>query len=562
MLATLIGQLLPPGSVANGLAILSLAVVLGLCLGAVRFRGFKLGISGVLFVGLVFGQIGLNVDGNVLEFLRDFSLITFVYAVGLQVGPSFVTSLRAEGLRLNLLSLAVVGLGTLVTMGVIHWGHLPRFAASGLYTGAFTTTPGLGAGQDALRQALSATPDRVAAALSLTGLAYAASYPIGLIGPILAITALRRIFRVDLKQEHAALALAEQGRREPLDLATFEVTVADQAGQLLKDHPLLLNRPIVFTRLLRKDAMTVPTGETRMELGDIYRATGPRHELARLVATVGRPRDENFYGMHGDVNRSEIVVTRTQVLRRPLRELDLIRRTGVTLARINRAGIDLPACATLKLHFGDHVTAVGPAQGLKQVETELGNSPEMLNRPQLIPIFLGIVLGVIVGSIPLTMPGLKTPMRIGLAGGPMLVAIALSQLGNIGAVVWYMPTAANQLFRDFGLAVFLACVGLQAGGHFIQRMIADGGFVFMGWGVVITLLPVLLVGCIARGVFKMNFLTLSGWIAGAMTSSTALLFADEMGGGSDAPAVAYAAVAPLAMLAPVICAQLLVAAFM
>jgi len=229
----------------------------------------------------------------------------------------------------------------------------------------------------------------------------------------------------------------------------------------------------------------------------------------------------------------------------------------VTITRVTRSGVDLVADASLKLQFGDRVTAVGPDVGLKALERELGNCPDTLNRPQLVPIFLGIVLGVIVGSIPIKIPGLSTTLRLGLAGGPMLVAIVLSQLGNVGSVVWYMPVAANQLFRDFGLAVFLACVGLRAGENFTQRIVQSGGLGFILWGAAITVIPVFLVGAVARVMFKMNFVTLSGWVSGAMTSSPALLFAGDVT-RSESVSVAYASVAPLAMLTPIVCAQLLV----
>lgn len=257
------------------------------------------------------------------------------------------------------------------------------------------------------------------------------------------------------------------------------------------------------------------------------------------------------------MRRTELLVTRTQVLRRPLRDLDLIRRTGVTIARVNRAGIELVPKASLRLQFGDSAVVVGPESGLKIVEAEFGNSPDTLNRPQLVPIFLGIVLGVLVGSIPLVLPGLHTKLRIGLAGGPLLAAIILSQLGNIGSVVWYMPIAASSLFRDFGLAVFLACVGLRAGDGFVQNLFQSGGIGLVFWGAVITVLPVLVVGALARLLLKMNFVTLSGWVAGAMTSTPGMMFASDLA-GSDAPAAVYAAVAPLGLLAPIVCAQLLV----
>ena len=337
-----------------------------------------------------------------------------------------------------------------------------------------------------------------------------------------------------------------------------EVTSPAHAGIIVEgNHHLLEGKPITFSRMLRGNAVTVPTKDTVVHVGDIFRArrhasSNFRHSSPPSDATTSVDLDK----ISGDIHRMELVVTRTHVLRKSLRELDLIRRTGVTIGRVNRAGVDLVPTASLKLAFADQVTVVGPAAGLKIIETELGNCHDTLNRSQLVPIFLGIVLGVVVGSIPFRFPGQHATLRIGLAGGPLLAAIALSQFGNIGSIVWYMPTSANQLFRDFGLAVFLACVGLQAGDHFLQHAIQGAGISLLLWGAAITTLPVFAVGCFALKFLKMNFITLSGWVAGAMTSSPALLFADEMA-QSDAPAVAYAAVAPLAMLVPIICAQML-----
>jgi putative transport protein len=539
-------------SVAMGLAILSLAVTIGLFLGAIRVRGVKLGIAGVLFSSLLFGQLGLTVDTKVLQFLRDFALILFMYAIGLQVGPSFIHSLRAEGLRLNLLSVAVLVLGALMTAAVA--GTIAKSTAPGLFSGAFTSTAGLAAGQETLRRSLENGAGTSAAAR--TGVAYSITYPFGAIGPIFVIIALRKIFRINLKHEKTALSAAETKRRIQIETVDFEVTNPAQAGIALEDNPLLRNQPITFSRLLRASAVTVPTRDTILHVGDIYRAIGAREQLDALVATMGKPTTVDIDKISVDIHRMEIVVTRTRVLRKPLHELDLIRRTGVTIARVNRAGVDLIPTANLKLAFADQVTVIGPKAGLKIVEAELGNCPDTLNRSQLVPIFLGIVVGVLVGSIPFKFPGQHATLRIGLAGGPLLAAIALSQFGNIGSIVWYMPTSANQLFRDFGLAVFLACVGLQAGDHFLQHAIQGPGLSLLLWGAAITMLPVFVVACFARKILKLNFITLAGWVAGAMTSSPALLFADEMA-QSTAPAVAYAAVAPLGMLVPIICAQLL-----
>src|SRR6266850_2802795 len=543
----------PFDSVPAGLAILSLAVTIGLAIGAIRIRGVRLGVAGVLFAALAFGQIGLSVDAKVLQFLRDFALILFMYTIGLQVGPGFVASLRAEGLRLNLLAVATLILGAILSWAIGH--ALPRATAPGVYAGAFTTTPGLAAAQEALRLAPTANGagEELAAR---AGLAYSITYPFGVVGPVLVIIALRRVFGIKIADERKSLAAEEEKRRPPIEVVDFEVTEPTHAGHFLRDHPLLREHGIVFSRMLRDNLVTVPTADTKIQVGDIFRAVGPRPRLHHVVSTMGRRSDKNLGEISGDIKRMDMVVTNPQVLRRPLRDLDLIRRTGVTIARITRAGIDLVPTASLRLVFADRVVVVGPEAGLKMVESELGNSVENLNRPQLIPIFLGIVLGVIVGSIPITMPGLNTTLRIGLAGGPLLAAIALSQLGNIGSVVWYMPAAANQLFRDFGLAVFLACVGLQAGANFLQRAAAPSGVGLLLAGVAVTLLPVFVAGIYCRQFLKMNFITLSGWVAGAMTNSPSLLFADEIA-KTESPAITYAAIAPLATLVPIICSQIL-----
>jgi putative transport protein len=541
-------------SVAAGLAILALAVTIGLALGAIRVRGVRLGISGVLFSALLFGQMGFTVDPKVLEFLRDFALILFMYAIGLSVGPAFASSLRAEGLRLNGLTVLVLALGALMTAAIS--GALPRESASGLYCGAFTTTPGFAAAQETLHLAHVGGTYGVASARA--GLAYSITYPFGIIGPMLVIPLLRRIFGVKLEDERVALLAAEGKRRPPLEIADIEVTDSAQAGKELRELVRREAHGVVFSRMVRDKVLTVPTGQTLVQVGDLYRAVGTQARLDDVASVLGRRSTINLDHITGDVRRMDLVVTRTHVLHRPLRELDLIRRLGVTVVRVDRAGVELIAGASLRLAFADRVTVVGPLAGLKMAQTELGNCPERLNHAQLVPIFLGIVLGVIVGSIPLRVPGVHAALRIGLAGGPLLAAIALSQLGNVGAMVWYMPTAANQLFRDFGLAVFLACVGLEAGDHFIQRAAQGGGITLLVWGAVLTVVPVFAVGCFARVALRMNFITLAGWVAGAMGSTTTLLFVDEMT-HSEAPAVAYAAVAPLATLVPIICAQLLAA---
>ncbi len=549
--------MLPAGSVPQGLATLSLAVAIGIAFGNVRIRGVRLGVAAVLFSSLLSAQVGLTIDAGVLAFLRDFALVLFVYALGLQMGPGFFASLKAEGLRLNVLAVTVVVLGALTTVLVVKFAHLPREMASGLYTGGFATSPALAAGEEAIHSAAKlhhlANED---ALVKATDLAYSVAYPFGLAGPISLVIAFRVLFRVNIRDELQQLAACEQVRRPPMAVVDIEVTNPAVAGISLRDHRFLQSHGVTLTRMLRGTTQSVPTAATIVAIGDVYRAVGTQKSVDHLIALMGTVSALNLAELGGGVMRAELVVTNSGVLGKSLRELDLINRYGVSVGRVQRAAVELPVRAGLTLHFGDTVMTVGPEEGIKAVEAELGNSADALNQTQLIPIFLGIWLGVIFGSIPLFVPGLGSSVKIGLAGGPMIVAIALSRLGNVGSVVWYMPAAANQILRDFGMAVFLACVGFQSGDQFLQKLVG-GGLPLVGWGIVITTVPMFLVGLFARVVLKMNFVTLSGLISGAMTSSPTLLFANETT-GSSSPAVAYAAVYPMAMLIPVFCSQLLV----
>ncbi len=551
-------DVLSPDSVTGGLAWLSLAVVFGIALGNVRLAGVKLGISAVLFTSLAFGEFGLSIDPHVLEYFSSFALVLFVYALGLQLGPGFVASLKADGLRLNALAMAVVVLGAFLTAAIVKLTHMPAERAAGLYSGAFSTTPALAAGQEALKGVAGTRAD---AAVAQTNLAYSASYPFGLIAPIVTVVLFRAVFRVNPGHELQHLRDVERHRRPPRAIVDVEVLNPAVAGLTLRDQRFYQRDGVRLGRRLRGTEQVVPTAATDVAVGDVFRAIGPPAAVDRLVALLGRVAAVNLADLGtpeaGSVRRTELVVTHKGVVGKSLRELDLLNRFGVGLTQVRRAGVDLPVRGSTALHFGDGVLAIGPEAGLKAVEAALGNSPDALNQTQLIPIFLGICLGVIAGSLPIAVPGMHTSIRIGLAGGPMLVAILLSRLGNIGSVVWYMPAAANQILRDFGIAVFLACVGFQTGDHFLYNLVHGGGLPIVGWGVVVSLVPMLLVGSFARVVLKMDFVTLSGLTAGAMTNSPTLLFANEAT-GSNAPAVAYAAVYPLSMLVPVFASQLLV----
>ncbi len=553
-------RVLPPGSVAGGLATLSLAVTLGLLLGAVRVRGAKLGVAAVFFSSLILSSMGLRVNDLILQFLRDFALIIFVYTIGLQVGPGFFSSLRAEGLLLNACAVATLLLGAILSAVVVLGAHLPHESAAGIFTAGFATSPSLAAAQGALQDRFGHTPTGDTLAANV-GLVYAIGYPFGLIGPILLVTIFKALFRVDLAKERAALKAREEVRRPPIGFVDIEVTKPEVAGTALRDHELIQSSGIVLSRLLRDQKVTVPTGSTVIHVGDVYRVVGNKPQRAAAARLLGHVSSTSLDNVSGDIQRVRLLVTHRAALRKSLRELDLIRRFGVTITRVTRAGIELQPRADLSLKFGDNVAAVGPSEGLKKVEAELGNSVDVINRPQLVPVFLGIVLGVIVGSIPIALPGMHGAIRIGLAGGPMIVAILLSRLGSLGSIVWYMPVSARNLFRDFGMAVFLSCIGLEAGEGFFGMIASHHGVMLLLWAAVITLVPMLIVGAFMRLVLKINFITLSGFIAGAMTSSPTLLFANELT-ESSAPSLGYAAVYPLSMLTPIFCAQVLATALL
>jgi len=484
-----ISRILPHGAVTTGLVTLSFAVVLGLILGAIRVRGISLGLAAVLFAGLAMGAAGFDVNDEALVFVRSFSLIIFVYAVGLQVGPGFLAAFKSEGLKMNALSAAVVILGAVLTLAIVMTGRLPRTSASGLYTGAFSSTPAFAAGQEALLDRLyKHSHERSAGdtvnAVRESGVIFAVTYPIGVLAPILLIILMRWVFRVNVVAERAALENARPGAR----------------GALQSAH----------------------------------------------------------HQHHGDVARARILATRTAELGKTLANLDLANRFHVTVTHVHRAGVEIPARPGLKLQFADHLHVIGPHEGIDSAAKLLGNSTAALKRPQLLPIFVGIVLGVLAGSVPIELPGLHSGIKLGLAGGPLLVAILLSRLGHIGSVVWYMPAAASNLLRDFGMALFLACTGLGSGGQ-VATILRGDGLIYVGWGALISILPVFLVAMFARIVMKMNFVKLAGLISGSMTSTPTMLFAIDFT-KSEQPAEIFAAVYPLGMLIPVFASQWLVAA--
>lgn len=544
--------------VAYAVLILAGVAVLGLAVGQVKIRGIRLGVAGVLFAGILFGHLGLTISLETLGFVRDFGLILFVYTIGIQVGPGFLTSLRRQGLPLNLLAAGVVLGGALLTIASSRLLHIDMAAAVGIFAGATTNTPSLGAAQEALKLMPGFDPTQA----SLSALGYAAAYPFGIIGIILAMVVVRRISRIDPVKEAQAFAAEQERGHEPLQRMSIRVRNPNLAGLKLHEIPSKDTLGVVISRIkyLGEEEVSGADANTVLHEGDILLAVGTAEHLWQFCLIVGAESPENLMETPGSVSFDRFVVTHRAILGKTIRELGLMQHHGVTVTRVTRADLEMSAIPALRLQFGDTLQVVGKVADIAKVAAVLGNSVKVLNRTNFMTMFIGIGLGVLLGIYPLSLPHLPMPMRLGLAGGPLLAAIVLSRIGRIGPLIWYMPPNANLALRELGITLFLTCAGLKAGEHFFAVLLSIQGVQWMTCGAVITLVPLLLAAWIGRGVLKLNFINVCGVLAGSMTDPPALAFANAIN-HSDSPSVAYATVYPMTMLLRILVAQLLVVFF-
>ena len=547
-----ITQLFTQESVARTVILLGVAGAAGTALGRIKVFGVSLGVAGVLFAGLFLGYLKLSIDAHVLEFVREFGLIIFVYTLGLQIGPGFFGSLRSRGLVLNAFAAAIVLLGALITVFWISRGNVELSAGVGLLSGATTNTPSLAAAQQALKQV--GAPEGAAVIQSL---AYAVAYPFGIIGIILTMLLVRLVYRIDVKAEVTSAEQAQRPARPKPETRNFEVRNANLIGRPLGKVPGLASSGVVVSRLSRGGMVTVARPDTRLQLGDILHAVGPEDGLDELRVVVGAEAGVDLKAVPGNVTNRRLIVTHSAVFGKELDEVEVLAQHQVVVTRVTRGGIEFTPSAGLRLQFGDVLMVVGELPQIDEVAAAIGNSNKALNSPQPIPFFLGIALGVIVGSIPLALPGLPAAVRLGLAGGPLVVAILLSRVANTGPLVWYLPTNANHMLREVGITLFLAAVGLKSGEKFVEVLLGSNGLHWLLYGAVVTAVPLMAVGLLARAWKKLNYAELCGLLAGSMTDPPALAFAQQTT-GSDAPAVAYATVYPLVMLLRVFSAQLVV----
>ena len=539
---------------AEPILVLSLTAILGLLLGSIKFRGMKLGVAGMLFSGLILGHFGLSLDPHLMAFLKEFGLVLFVFTVGLQLGPGFFNSLKKDGMRLNALAILVIVLGAAIVFGLGHWMKWQTGVMAGVFSGATTNTPSLGAAQQAM-----ATVADGARQANLSAMAYAVAYPFGVVGIIFAMVFLRLIFRIDPKKE---LLLLQQEMSEgvsEIQRASFVIGNPNIAGLEIHQVPGLGNEGVVVSRIRRKnsDQTQGASPDTILQLGDVILAVGPTEQLHRVGLSIGTKVDEDLRKAPSNVMSKRIIVTHKDAVGKTIADTEITQRFGVTVSRVSRQDMILSAMPNIRLQFGDMLNLVGEEAAIEQAAKVLGNSVRQLNETSFASIFVGIALGIFVGLYPWNLPGVPVPLRLGLAGGPLIVAILMGRMGRIGPLVIHMPINANTAFRELGIIFFLACVGLGAGAKFVETAFSATGFQWMMLGAAVTTVPLIIAGIIGRKWMKLNYLTLSGVLAGSMTDPPALAFANKLT-DSDFPSLAYANVYPLTMLLRILVAQVAV----
>lgn len=548
-------ELLHASSVAQEIGIIALVCALGMALGSIKFKGISLGSAGVLFVGILIAHFCKPIDHHTLNFIREFGLVLFVFAMGLQLGPGFVASLRQEGLRLNVLAAALVLLAGLLAPLLGWLLAVDAEAVAGLFAGATTNIPALGAAQ----QSLATIPGIAAERLALPALACAVSYPMGVAALLGTLLVLKLAFRIDPRQEAADYVSARQRAIAVITRRALVVENTEVDGLTLAKAGGRVGEGLIVSRIRPAGESEVRAAlkDAQLHVGDTLLAVGTARALDQFERLVGRKSDDDLLTAPGRITYRRIAVTNKRVLGRTPAELGLENGLEAHITRITRGDVEMTAVPGLRLKFGDILQVVGTEEQLDKAAAQLGNSLKKLNETPFIPLFAGIFLGVLVGSIPLAVPGLAQPLRVGLAGGPLIMALALGRIGHIGGLIWHMPENANHAFREFGIAMFFAALGLAAGDQFFTAVLSPRGMLWLGTGVAITGLPLLAVGLWARLVERMSFVTLGGLLSGGMTNPPALAFVSNLC-DSDAPAVAYATVYPLTTLLRILVAQMLV----
>ena len=541
------------GGVAHSVLILSLTIAFGIILAKIKVRGVSLGVTWILFVGIVFGHFNMNLDEHLLHFLKEFELILFVYSIGLQVGPGFFSAFKKGGFTLNMLAMLVVVLGVTITIILHFTTGTPITTMVGILSGAVTNTPGLGAAQQANSDLNGIDAPEIA-------LGYAVSYPLGVVGIILSLLALKYLLRINTAQEEKEAEVG-LGHLQELTVRPISIEVRNESvdGIRIKELRPLLNRKFVISRIKHREGgeTELVNSETILHVGDIILVISTPIDVEAITIFFGKEIKMEWEQLNKELISRRILITKPELNGKTLSQLKIRNNFGANITRVNRSGVDLVASPQLQLQMGDRVTIVGSELAVAHAEKVLGNSMKRLNHPNLIPIFIGIALGCILGSLPFAFPGIPQPVKLGLAGGPLIVSILISRFGPKYKLITYTTMSANLMLREIGISIFLACVGLGAGEGFVDTVIHGGGYIWVGYGVIITILPLLITGLIGRYYCKLNYFTLIGVLAGSTTNPPALAYSNDLT-SCDAPAVGYATVYPLTMFLRVLTAQILI----
>ena len=549
------------GSTAGAIFILALVIASGLYLGRFKVKGISLGSTWILFVGIILSHFGLRINPTMLSFIKDFGLILFVFAIGLQVGPGFFRSFRKDGLPMNILAIALVLLAALTAYGIHLITGEDLSIMTGIMSGAVTNTPGLGAAQQTISDATIAsggTVEAAAAASSKLASAYAVAYPLGVLGALFLLMVFRAICRVNIEKEKEKT----KEEADPTNAfrigckvenpAVFGLTIHDIMGENNSDH-------LVVSRMMRDGEILFPDLHKPLQEGDkLLIVTDIQHkDKVGIIFGEAFPVDMKEWQTPGSklVNR-RLSITQSAITGKSLRKLDIRKKYGVNVTRILRSGIDLQADPDLILQVGDSIQVVGPEESINHLASLVGNQPESLRKPNLVPIFFGIAVGVIVGMIPIHLRTMPQPLKLGLAGGPLIVAILLGFFGPKLRITTYTALSANLMIREMGISLFMAGVGLGAGENFVSSLVG-GGYIWVLYGAVITLLPMTIIAFVARFAFKMDFFKICGLLSGGTTDPALLSFSEQMYGSSRI-AVNYATVYPLTMFLRVVAAQVLI----
>ncbi len=543
--------------IAHTILLYAFVIAMGVMIGKVKFFGVSLGVTFVLFVGILVGHLGFSANPELMHFMREFGLILFIYSIGLQVGPGFFSSFKKGGMQQNLLAASVVllGVGVTISLYYIFAGRIPMSMFVGILSGAVTNTPGLGAAQEALRQLFDAGQ---ITEIPQIALGYAVAYPLGVTGIIFSLIIIRVLFKVNMEKEHEKFK-ENSSSTEGTKIMTLQIHSKAIHGKNLVQIRKLIGRQFVISRLLHEGEYSIPKGETVLHNNDIVIVVATDEDAEAVKELLGEVVEFDWKESEEKMISRRIVITRDIINGKTLGALKL-RALNVNCTRVIRSGFDLLASENLVLQVGDRVVVVGSPESIKRIEEVLGNTLNRLNEPHLITLFVGIFLGIIFGSIPFFIPGMPMPVKLGLAGGPLVVAILLGRFGFKLRLITYTTQSANLLLREIGITLFLASVGIASGGKFVETVVHGDGLLWVACGVLITMIPLLIVGIFGRKVMKMNYYTLMGLLAGSTTDPPALAYANATA-GNDAPAVAYSTVYPLTMFLRVIMAQILILAF-